>query len=64
MTFSDVAAHYLGGTTTTMLVPHDKLGRKAVQMLMRKIDHPERRHPPRGVAFGFEPGTTCARAGV
>jgi LacI family transcriptional regulator len=64
MTFSDVPGHYLGGTTTTMLVPHGKLGRKAVQMLMRKIDHPEQRHPPRAVAFGFEPGTTCARAGV
>jgi LacI family transcriptional regulator len=49
-----------GMTATTVLVPQGELGGAAVEMLQEKMSRPSAALPPRAVAFGFEPGETCA----
>lgn len=44
----------------TMLVPEIRLGREAVEMLLEKIESPERKLPGRAIAFGFDEGGSLA----
>ncbi|MHB1158568.1 MAG: LacI family DNA-binding transcriptional regulator [Phycisphaerales bacterium] len=46
---------------TTLGVPEYEVGRAAVEMLIRKVNHAEQRFPPRAVAFTEMAGASCAQ---
>ena len=46
--------------TDTMVLPEFEMGRVAVDMLIRKIEHPQIANPPRPIPFRLEGGWTTA----
>lgn len=60
--FSESTFSHVGLAVTTMLMPHEREGAEAVEMLMRKIDDPLSALPARAMPFGFEPGGSTGPA--
>ncbi len=54
------AVPFLGTLFSTLLLPHEAVGRAAGRMMLEKLDHPGKRLPPVAVPFAFEPGQTLA----
>lgn len=53
ITFGDEALWITSLGCSTMVLGGEEMGREAVQMLVQKIAHPERRLPPREVPYRF-----------
>jgi DNA-binding LacI/PurR family transcriptional regulator len=60
LTFHDKPVTEPGICISTMLIPAEKIGQTAVDMVLLKIDKPDENLSPQAVAFGFEKGRTCA----
>jgi len=54
---------YLGPMLTTMILPQREMGRQAVDMLIEKIENPDRALPPRALPFDLEVGDSVAPPG-
>jgi len=50
---------YFGRNIATIRIPADQAGRRAVEMLMKKIESPGVKLPPSVVQMELEPGDTC-----
>ena len=59
ITFEDHPADEVGVRLDTMLVPEAAMGRAAVEMLLERIEHPDRPLPSRSLPFDFAPGDTA-----
>jgi LacI family transcriptional regulator len=60
LTFHDKPVTEPGICVSTMLIPAEKMGQMAVDMVVRKIANPDADLPPCAVGFKFEAGMTCA----
>jgi LacI family transcriptional regulator len=61
VSFDNNALGYLG-PLTSLIVPHDRVGRAAVDELTQLIANPDQPRPCVAVPFDLEPGATLARA--
>ena len=59
VTFGSHVSAILGTPLTTLMHPHDALGREAVAVLLRRIKHPERRPRPLSIPFDLVPASSC-----
>lgn len=62
ITFHDRLLSDLGQSVATMMLPEKEEGLAAVEMLVRKVAHPEDQLPSRALPFAFEPGETLCDA--
>jgi LacI family transcriptional regulator len=63
-TFDQRVHDTIGLPITTALSADQAVGAAAVSMLLKKIEDPARRLPPRVVPFDLDPGQTCVRPGA
>jgi LacI family transcriptional regulator len=62
LTFHDKPVTEPGVCISTMLIPAEKMGQTAVDMVQQKITNPDEDLSPQAIAFEFEEGKTCAPA--
>ena len=60
ITFGAQPIEDIGPRVSFMRLPHETMGRRAVDMLQHRIDHPGDPLPPESVPFTFEQGQTLA----
>lgn len=60
LSFASLGHTCCGAPLSCLVVPEREVGRQAVAMLKRKIQHPERVLHPQLVSFEFQAGQTCA----
>jgi LacI family transcriptional regulator len=60
VTFDDDVLDMVGLPATTLLIPERAVGRAAVEMLLEKIEHPDRVLPCRALPFAVEVRATTA----
>ncbi len=60
ITFGDRPIEDMGPKVSYLRLPHQTMGRRAVQMLKHRLDHPGDPLPPEPVPFTFQQGQTLA----
>lgn len=55
---AEASVHVMGLRATTLVLPHEELGRTAGHLMMGKIEHPSRRIEPQLIRFNLSEGDT------